>query len=234
MARLKKLKQEHWLKKLKDEEQKENAEEQEPVTDLSQFLMLNDLGPEPAKLRLIGLYGEVSEERAAETTYSLMALKELGKKEELSDPEDSESEKTITYEPLDFIVSTWGGSALDMFSIYDTMRMVRDSCDIKTLGLGKVMSAGVLLLAAGTKGQRCIGKNCRVMLHGVQSGQHGNISDLENEMAEAKWTQDRLIACLTEETKMTKSKIKKILAKRMNVYFTAEEAVELGIADEIV
>ena len=163
-----------------------------------------------------------------------MALKETGKKEELSDPEDSESEKIVTYEPLDFIVSTWGGSAVDMFSIYDIMRMVRNDCDINTLGLGKVMSAGVLLLAAGTKGQRKIGKNCRVMLHGVQSGQHGNISDLENEMAEAKWTQERLVSCLTEETKMTKRYIKKLLAKRMNIYFTAEEAVELGIADEIV
>ena len=196
--------------------------------------MLNDMNAEPAKLRLIGLYGEVTEENAAETTYSLMALKEMGKKEELSDPEDPESEVTTTYEPLKFIVSTWGGSAVDMFSIYDIMRMVRTDCDINTLGLGKVMSAGVLLLAAGTKGQRRIGKNCRVMLHGVQSGQHGNISDLENEMAEAKWTQDRLVACLKDETKMTKKYIKKLLAKRMNIYFTAEEAVELGIADEIV
>ena len=220
--------------KFETETPQKEEEQEEIATDLSQFLMLNDMNAEPAKLRLIGLYGEVTEENAAETTYSLMALKEMGKKEELSDPEDPESEVTTTYEPLKFIVSTWGGSAVDMFSIYDIMRMVRTDCDINTLGLGKVMSAGVLLLAAGTKGQRRIGKNCRVMLHGVQSGQHGNISDLENEMAEAKWTQDRLVACLKDETKMTTKYIKKLLAKRMNVYFTAEEAVELGIADEIV
>ena len=220
------------MKKLEDEKQEEKPESS--ITDLSQLLMMEDPAAQPEKLRMIGLYGEVTEENAAETTYSLMALKEMGKKEELSDPEDSESEKIVTYEPLDFIVSTWGGSAVDMFSIYDIMRMVRSDCDINTLGLGKVMSAGVLLLAAGTKGQRKIGKNCRVMLHGVQSGQHGNISDLENEMAEAKWTQERLVSCLTEETKMTKRYIKKLLAKRMNIYFTAEEAVELGIADEIV
>ncbi len=216
-----------------EEPQKEQSEEETP-TDLSQFLLLNDAAAEPAKLRLIGLYGEVTEGNAAETTYSLMALKEIGKKEELSDPEDSESETITTHEPMNFIVSTWGGSAVDMFSIYDTMRMVRDDCEIKTLGLGKVMSAGVLLLAAGTKGQRRIGKNCRVMLHGVTSGQHGNLSDLENEMAEAKWIQERLVVCLLEETKMTKRYIKKLLAKRMNVYLTADEAVELGIADEIV
>jgi len=220
------------LKKFEDDSQEETSDL--PVTDLSQFLMLNDPAVEPAKLRMIGLYGEVTEDNAAETTYSLMALREMGKKEDLLDPEDLDSEKVVTYESMDFIVSTWGGSAVDMFSIYDIMRMVRNDCDINTLGIGKVMSAGVLLLAAGTKGQRKIGKNCRVMLHGVQSGQHGNISDLENEMAEAKWTQERLVSCLTEETKMTKRYIKKLLAKRMNVYLTAEEAVELGIADEIV
>tara|TARA_Y100000310_G_scaffold74681_1_gene70916 strand:+ start:2132 stop:2800 length:669 start_codon:yes stop_codon:yes gene_type:complete len=222
------------LGKFEAKEPKKEEKQQEALDDLSQFLLLNDTNAEPAKLRLIGLYGEVTEENAAETTYSLMALKEMGKKEELLDPEDPESETITKYEPMSFIVSTWGGSAVDMFSIYDTMRMVRDKCEIKTLGLGKVMSAGVLLLAAGTQGKRQIGKNCRVMLHGVTSGQHGNLSDLENEMAEAKWTQERLVTCLTEETKMTKRYIKKLLAKRMNVYLTAEEAVELGIADEII
>ncbi len=220
------------MKKLEDDKQEQQSEE--VATDLSQFLLLNDPASEPAKLRIIGLYGEVTEENAAETTYSLLALKEMGKKEELSDPDDPESDVITTYQPLDFIVSTWGGSAADMFSIYDIMRTVRADCDISTLGLGKVMSAGVLILAAGTKGQRKIGKNCRVMLHGVTSGQHGNLSDLENEMAEAKWTQDTLVNCLTKETKMTKKYLKKILAKRMNVYFTAKEAVELGMADEIV
>ena len=220
------------MNKFKAEETEK--EQEEKAVDLSQFMLLDDVNAEPAKLRLIGLYGEVTEENAAETTYSLMALKEMGKSEEPSDPEDPESEIIVTHEPMNFIVSTWGGSAVDMFSIYDIMRMVRDDCDIKTLGLGKVMSAGVLLLAAGTKGQRRIGRNCRVMLHGVTSGQHGNLSDLENEMAEAKWIQDRLAACLLKETKMTKSQIRKVFSKRMNVYFTAEEAVELGIADEIV
>ena len=216
-------------------EEEQGQDMKEESADLSQLLLMADPGgPEPPKLRIIGLYGEVTEENAAETTYSFLALKEMGKKEELVDPEDPESGYSTTYEPLEFIISTWGGSAADMFSIYDIMRTVREDCEISTLGLGKVMSAGVLLLAAGTKGKRKIGKNCRVMLHGVTSGQHGNISDLENEMAEAKWTQGRLIDCLLEETNMTKKKIKNILEKRQNVYFTAEEAIELGIADEIV
>ena len=221
--------------KFENEEIQEEPPATPPPVDLSQFLLMNDVNPEPAKLRLIGLYGEVNEDRAAETTFSLMALKALGKREKLVNPEDLNSTETeITYDPIELVVSTWGGSAADMFSIYDTMRNVREDCEIKTIGLGKVMSAGVLLLAAGTKGKRQIGQNCRLMLHGVTSGQHGNLTDLENEMAEAQWTQDRLIHCLSKESNMTKKYIKKLLDKRMNVYLTAEEAVDLGIADEIV
>jgi hypothetical protein len=79
---------------LSDTEEVKEEKEQE-IADLSQFLLLNDANAEPAKLRLIGLYGEVTEENAAETTYSLMALKEMGKKEELSNPEDPESDTIV-------------------------------------------------------------------------------------------------------------------------------------------
>ena len=84
-------------------EDKQEEKEKDPTPDLSQLLMLGDVDPEPAKLRLIGLYGEVTEDNAAETTYSLMALKELGKKETPSDPDDPDSDIVITYEPLDFV-----------------------------------------------------------------------------------------------------------------------------------
>ena len=121
-----------------------------------------------------------------------------------------------------------------MFAVYDTMRMVRDdSCDVITTGIGKVMSAGVLLLATGTKGKRRIGANCRIMLHGVASGHVGQIYSLENELEEVRWTQDQYIKALAQETDMTQKYIKKLIERRVNVYLTAKEAVELGIADEI-
>ena len=224
------------MKGVLEEEKEEKQEEQSDptATDLSQLLLLNDPAVEPAKLRIIGLYGEVDEERAAETTYSLMALKEMGKKEEYSDPEDFESETITTYEPLNFIVSTWGGSAADMFAIYDTMRMVRKDCEIHTLGLGKVMSAGTLLLASGTKGKRKIGKHCRVMIHSVIGGSVGPMHQLDNEMKEVKAIQESYIKAICDETNLTERKLRSLLKKKVNIYLTAEEAVEHGFADIIV
>ena len=105
---------------------------------------------------------------------------------------------------------------------------------IHTIGIGKVMSAGTLLLAAGTKGERRIGRFCRVMIHGVISGQQGHLADIENEFDEAKMTQKMYIQALAEETNMTERYIRNLIKKKSNVYLSAQEAVDLGIADIVI
>ena len=96
------------------------------------------------------------------------------------------------------------------------------------------MSAGVLLLAAGTKGKRKIGKNCRVMIHSVMGGNHGSLHNMLNEMEAIEQLQDMYCDALIENTKLTKTKLKNMIERKVNVYLSAEEAVELGIADEII
>ena len=55
-----------------------------------------------------------------------------------------------------------------------------------------------------------------------------------NEMEAIEQLQDMYINCLAANTKMSKSQIKKMLERKVNVYLTAKEAVELGIADIII
>jgi len=209
---------------------KKSDKEKEPIQDIP-FLILND----KPKLRTVGLYGEVDEEKSADVTHMLLNLRESGKHVIYEDPADLDSKiLEIKYEPIDFYISTWGGSAADMFAIYDAMRIVREDCEICTVGMGKVMSAGVLLLAAGTKGSRRIGANCRVMLHSIMGGNYGPIYNLENEMEEMRWLQEQHIKALISETDITKKHLKKLLDRKVNVYLTADEAVDLGIADEVV
>lgn len=183
--------------------------------------------------RLIGICGELDEEKAGELMYGMLSLYEDGATYSLKNPEDESSELMVNYRPFEFIVSTLGGSAQEMFGLHDLMRVIREDCDIYTVGLGKVFSAGTLLLASGTQGKRKIGKNCRVMIHSVLGGNHGPLHSLENEMDEIRWTQDRYIEAMVQETNMTKTHLKKILNRKVNAYFTAEQAVELGIADII-
>ena len=216
--------------KTKKEEQEEQQEAQPEAIDLTEFLS----ALEKPELRVTGIYGGVEEERCSETIYGLLALHTAGQTSVPEDPEVEDSPMVTTYKPIDFYVSTYGGSAAEMFAVYDVMRTIRDKSPIRTHGVGKVMSAGVLMLAAGTKGERRIGKYCRVMIHGVVAGQHGHIADVENEFEETKHTQKMYIKALAEETNMTEKYLRNLVSKKTNVYIDAEEAVNLGIADIIV
>ena len=188
--------------------------------------------PEP-KLRTVGVMGEINEEVGADIIFGLLSLQNSAVHYEPVDIEDEDSELKEVIMPIDMVISTPGGNADDMFAIYDTMRSIRDEVPIKTRGIGKVMSAGVVLLAAGTKGERSIGKNCRIMLHSVIGGHVGPMHQLDVEMEEIRNIQDQYISVLAEETKMTKRYLRNLMKKKVNVYLSAMEAVELGIADKI-
>ena len=162
--------------------------------------------PEP-DMRIIGMFCDVHEEKVAEVIHAMLYLNELNR---LSEKRDKK--------PIEFYLSTYGGSADDMFALYDIMRGIRQETEIHTLGLGKVMSAGVLLLAAGTKGHRRIAKKCRVMIHSVAAGNAGALHDLTNELEAIQDLQDMYTTCLAAETNLTESDIKDMLNMGQNPF----------------
>ena len=167
-------------------------------------------------IRIMSLYGPVDEELIEKTISSLLAVSYM----------DSD--------PIQLIISTGGGLATEMFALYDVMRNIREDIEILTLGLGKVMSAGVLLLAAGTKGKRKIGKHTRVMIHGMKTDLGGYLNDIKNDYDELKQIEKIYIDALSKETNLTKTKLREMFAERRDIFLSAEEAVEYGIADEVI
>jgi len=197
---------------------------------------------DPVNFSTIALIGDISEETSNEVVFSLLLLRQKNTEEYLTtvlsmDEEQLGEQDLQQIKPnIDFYISTNGGSADEMFAVYDVMRMIKDEGvnTISTYGIGKVMSAGVLLLASGTKGKRYVGKHCRVMIHSVIGGHVGPMHQLESEFEEVKKIQDTYIKSLAEETEMTEKYLRNLLKKKTNVYLTAQEAVDLGIADEII
>jgi len=213
------------------EEEVQDAPSQEEMDQAKDMLAAMMGGPPEEEMpSTFMLYGDVNEERAADIVSALLLLgdkKRVDKaKNRLPEGEDLEDIK--------FYVSTYGGSADDMMAIYDMMRLTKLNRDIETIGMGKIMSAGTLILASGTRGKRKIMRNCRVMLHAVSAGSMGTIHNLQNEMEEIQNIQDSYIRTLCAETLLTKRQLKKMLDQKVNVYLTAEEAVEYGLADEVI
>ena len=207
----------------------ESSQDDKQVIKISEEELMEQLlgampQPKEPDLRTIGLFTDVAEEKVAELAHALLYLNELNLLEN-----DEEKRR-----PVEFYISTYGGNADDMFALYDIMRQVKKDTEIHTIGMGKVMSAGVLLLAAGTKGQRKIGKYCRVMIHSVVGGSHGSLPNLANEMEAIQQIQKDYSEALIAETNMTSKQLKELLERKVNVYLSAQEAVDLGIADIII
>jgi ATP-dependent Clp protease protease subunit len=206
-------------KKKKEKEEVEETEEVQPsVVELLQSMS----GKDSPEKRSIMFVGEVNEERAADLISALLVLSQ------------DKAENEERGEDIKLYISTYGGSAHEMFAVYDVMNFCKQFCDIQTIGIGKVMSAGTLLLSAGTDGKRKIGKHCQVMIHSVNGGSIGELHSLENEMEQMKNLQDTYIQCLSAETNMSKRQIQTLINRKVNVYLSAEEAIEKGLADEVL
>jgi ATP-dependent Clp protease protease subunit len=176
-----------------------------------------------AERRIMGLLGEIDDENTKELLGSILTY--------LHDPTNP---PTLEQDPVELIISTGGGQVAHMFAIYDLLRLLRAETPVSTLGVGKVMSAGVLLLAAGTKGYRRIGKHCRIMLHHVMTSEQGSIADLGTTYKEATVMEKLMFEALIAETSLTSPQLKRMVQHNTDKFFSAEEAVKMGIADVIV
>ena len=224
-------------KEITDTQEIEKVTVEETEKLPSQVVIVNNIPSSQSdllKTKQVYLVGDITEDKSEEIMASLLYVSELQTREEPEDPEDLESPMKKVYDPIEIVVSTYGGSVVDMFAMYDTIRFLRQNHIVKVKALGKVMSAGVLLIASGTDGHREMGKNCRVMIHNVSAGYHGTISNIQNEIKEVEWLQKKYISCLSEETGMKKSKIRKMLSSGLDVYLSAEKALKLGIVDRII
>jgi ATP-dependent Clp protease protease subunit len=170
--------------------------------------------PAGADDRLVVLHGEVNEHSISNVIVQLLHL------------------ANQNHRPIHLVISTYGGSVDEMFSLYDTIKFL--PCPVHTIALGKVMSAGVLLLASGVKGKRMIGSSARIMIHPISGGVLGNVFEAMNEMKEFERLQSLMVSALMNETKMKKEEIDKLMKAGHDFFLTPEQAIQMGIVDKII
>lgn len=131
--------------------------------------------------------------------------------------------------PITIYIDTYGGSVDAALLMYDCIRT--SSCPVNTVGMGKVMSAGVLLLAAGDKGYRFVSPNTRVMIHEISGGSIGTVSEMETSVTEIKRMQDIYTSLLAKHAEVNKAKVLEDMQKVS--YMSAKQAINYGIADKL-
>ena len=166
-----------------------------------------------SEVRRIIISGSIRETSAYKFLEDITALEHL------------DNSKLIT-----IYIDTYGGSVDSAMLIYDAMQIC--VCPIRTIGIGKVMSAGSLILASGNKNNRFITKNTRVMIHQISGGMSGTISDMDIEFKEKCRLQDQYATIMAKHTGHNKKQIIKDLST--DRYMTATEAINYGLADKVL
>ena len=184
-----------------------------PQASPEDMLMQSIMVQQSDNVRIVVLHGDVNEHTISHVIVQLLQL------------------ANQNHKPIHLVISTYGGSVDEMFSLYDTIKFL--PCPVHTIALGKVMSAGVLLLASGVKGKRLIGRSARIMIHPVSGGLYGNVFEALNEVKEHQRLQELMADALQRETKMTREDVDKFMKAGHDCYITPEEAIRLGIVDSI-
>ena len=168
---------------------------------------------------------------AATVTASLLFL-------EADDPE----------KPVSLYINSPGGSVSAGLAIYDTLQYITP--EISTICLGQAASMGSLLLAGGSPGKRFCLPHASVMLHQPSGGYFGTAADIAIHAKEILRVRGELNKIyqrhLTprapkgvegnggegEGRVMEIEEIERMMER--DYFLSAEEALELGVVDEIM
>lgn len=136
-----------------------------------------------------------------------------------------------TKEPINLYINSYGGNVDDGLAIYDTMKLIQSP--VITTCVGKCCSMASILLAGGEKGKRRIMEHSRVMIHQPSCDfGYDTAADQKIKLDELLKAKEILYNLLAKDTGKNVDKILKDADR--DLWFSAEDAVEYGLVDEII
>lgn len=132
---------------------------------------------------------------------------------------------------LNLLVCSPGGDLNASFALIDTMR--GSAVPIRTIGLGQIASAGLLIFISGDKGQRILTPNTSILSHQYTWGAFGKEHELFATVKEFDLTTKKVIAHYKKCTGLAEPKIREILLPPQDVWLSSLEAKKLGLCDDV-
>ncbi len=163
--------------------------------------------------RIIFLVGEINHQSATNVIMRLLHL-----------------QNTKPGVDIHLYINSPGGAVDDTLAMYDTMNFL--NCDVNTYCIGKAMSGGAVVLAAGTKGKRYSLPHAKVMIHQPYGGVYGQTTDVQIQAEEILKTKDLLNNLLARHTGQTPETIAD--DSERDKFFSAQEAKAYGLVDEVI
>jgi ATP-dependent Clp protease protease subunit len=136
-----------------------------------------------------------------------------------------------TPDRLNMVITSPGGDLNAAFALVDTMR--GSSIPIRTIGLGQIASAGLMIFIAGEAGQRILTPNTSILSHQYSWGAFGKEHELFAQIKEFDLTTKRMIAHYKKCTGLKEDQIREYLLPPQDVWLSAQEAKKLGLCDDV-
>ena len=137
-------------------------------------------------------------------------------------------DESLAEESINLIVDTFGGCAYSTLGIVDFIETL--DVPVNTICRGKAMSAGAIILSAGT-GTRLASKRASIMVHQGMAYSSGKTGDLRSSAKHYTTMDDMVYNVLGDRTKKDADWWRNNL--QHDKFMTSEEALEIGIIDEI-
>lgn len=130
--------------------------------------------------------------------------------------------------PIKIFINSDGGSVDAVMNVIDLIKLSKTP--VITIGMGKVYSAGGLLLMAGHK--RYIFKHTSCLIHDGSSGAVGSIGKLIDNLKFTEKLEALIKEYIISSTKITEQMFD--ANYRRDWFMFSDEMIELGVADEII
>jgi ATP-dependent Clp protease protease subunit len=134
--------------------------------------------------------------------------------------------------PIKVILNSVGGEVYAGLLIYDTIRdLVGQGIQIEVEARGLAASMGAVILQAGSK--RTASTATRFLIHEVSTWDWAKVSEMEEKVLEVRKVNDMLRDIIAVRSGHPKEEIDRLWTKK-DVWFSAEEAKQFGLIDEVV
>lgn len=163
--------------------------------------------------RIVFLIGEINHASAARVMMQMLYLENQKRGQEIN-----------------FYINSPGGAVDDTLAIYDTMRFL--SAPVSTYCIGRAYSGAAVLLCAGEKGKRYMLPHAKVMIHQPYGGITGQAEDIRIQAEQILKAKLQLNEIISNHTGRSIEQVKEDAER--DRYFSATEAREYGIIDEVL
>jgi ATP-dependent Clp protease protease subunit len=132
---------------------------------------------------------------------------------------------------LRLFINSCGGDLYSAFGLIDIMKTSK--IPIHTIGVGSLMSAAFLIFMTGFKGGRLLTRNTTVMSHQFSTYYEGKEHDVKASEKETRTVKQRMLDIIKESCNMDERAVKRKLLPPSDVWLSAQECIDLGVADAI-